>query len=446
VDVELAWNADRYVKVVQPAVQRVAEQLKGRMEVLSGEVTWHRLAAAAKSNADAKKQYPQGALPRDTRQERYGLSYPPDQRVSALADLLPYLGKGAVRAKIDEKKAWYGKENIDQAAKWVPEFLVPYYPQTSWRATHPLAEGRSLGGTNYVFLSGLGLDAARYDPADPAVAKRLGMTGYEWGSKPSDVTDGLSNTAYMAQVPPGFNRPWIAGGGSTVMGVDDTLPNPNSDFVDTLPEKRGTHLLMADGSVRFVPQKVDPKIFKALVTRAGGESLADLDKVAPVEGGGQLEGGQLGGGPGLAGAKKPDGASANPAADAELDKLQGKWKVTRVLGLKLPDGKPIPPDALAKLDVRITGNRLVTSVAGQETDVSEITLDPTKTPKTIDVKVIRNVVNQKVGSVGYGVYELKDNKLVIRGGPEGSTERPKETAPPAKDSKDSYMELERAKD
>ena len=42
----------------------------------------------------------------------------------------------------------------------------------------------------------------------------MGLTGYDWGSKPEEVTDGLSNTIYLMQTPPGLQQPWIAGGGA----------------------------------------------------------------------------------------------------------------------------------------------------------------------------------------------------------------------------------------
>jgi hypothetical protein len=41
--------------------------------------------------------------------------------------------------------------------------------------------------------------------------------------------------------------------------------------------------MMADGSVRWIPANIDPKVLRALATRAGGDNadLADVDKVAP---------------------------------------------------------------------------------------------------------------------------------------------------------------------
>lgn len=297
VETEIFWNSEAFTNVVQPAIASAGTQIKGRMVVLSGATKQHDLAGPLKKLLDEKQMVPPSTMQRATDIDRFGLPYPPDHRVSFMADLLPFLGRGGLRQSIQEKRyPWYHKEHEAAAGTWVSEFLVPYYPQSSWRATHPLGEGRSFGGTNYVGMSGLGLDSARYDPSNPEHAKKVGMTGYDWGSKFSDVTDGLSNTVYMIQVPPTHSRPWIAGGGATVQGVDENLANPVEDFIDPLGKKRGTHILMGDGSVRFVPDNIDPNVFKALVTRAGGEKIDDINKHAPLVDGPKTETVELKGG------------------------------------------------------------------------------------------------------------------------------------------------------
>ena len=129
----------------------------------------------------------------------------------------------------------------------------------------------------------MSLDAARLNPKNPADAKKVGLIGYGCGSKPEEVTDGLANTMYMIQMPPdGHQRPWIAGGGATVMGVDDRGSDPVRPFlVKRSDGSRGTTVLMGDGSVRTVREGIDPAVFRAMATRAGGETIPDLDKTAP---------------------------------------------------------------------------------------------------------------------------------------------------------------------
>jgi uncharacterized protein (TIGR03067 family) len=435
---DIDWNEDKYASVVQLAVTRLAGQMKGRMQVLTGEIDQHALAVAAARLSAQKKPFPRGTLERELRDERYRLPPPPDQRVSFMADLLPFIGRAGLRTQIDDKKfAWYAKENLPAAEAWVPEFLVPYYPQDSWRATHPLAEGRSLGGTNYVAPAGIGLDAARYDPNDPELARRVGITGYDWGSKPEDVKDGMSNTIYLLQAAPS-QRPWIAGGGSTVVGVDDT-DDPMAPFVHRRPDgQRGTYALMADGSVRWIKEGVNPAVFKGMVTRAGGENLADLDKIAPMQKPAKQRDAELRGG-GTVG-KEP----AKQDIDLnELKKLQGKWKVTffKVNAL----GKMVPKEALSQVQMEVTieGAQLNIKVTGPNGPVelppAEIVkLDPTASPKVLDDK-------GPDGKVSFGVYEFAgENKLKLRGSEPGKP-RPTSVAVPDDKSEDAYVEMERVK-
>ena len=279
----LNWPEKDYATLIQPEITRAGTQFRGRMGVFGGGVDWHDAAQAPRALAAEKKPYPAGTAARQAGSSRFGLPYPPEERASLFVELLPYLGQEPLRRAIDDKnRAWYDKENLAAAEAWVPELLAPYYPQESWRATNPLAPGRSLGGTNFVALSGVGLESARFDPTDPEQAKKVGITGYGWSSKPEDITDGLSNTIYLAQVAPGGGRPWIAGGGATVLGVanDELAMQP---FVHRAPGgTRGAYVVMADGSVRFIKEGASPKLFQALATRAGGESLADLDKASEV--------------------------------------------------------------------------------------------------------------------------------------------------------------------
>jgi hypothetical protein len=231
---------------------------------------------------DAKKHFPPATIARPPSDpSRLGLSYPPIQRLSFFTELLPFVGRGNILNGITSTAAWYDDVNAGAAESWVPEFLVAYYDQAAWRATSTLAPGRVLGGTNYVAIAGVGPDAARYNAKEPAQQKLMGISGYDWGSKVEEVTDGLANTIYLMQVPPGYARPWAAGGGATVLGLDKA--NPIADFKLQRPDgKWGTTAIMGDGAVRWISADIKPSDLLALATRAGGEKLSDsLDKIAP---------------------------------------------------------------------------------------------------------------------------------------------------------------------
>jgi hypothetical protein len=282
VSVNLNWPPSAYRLAVAPRMDGVTNQIKGKMAVFSSEFSWHAVAAAGPKAQAALKAFPRGTAHRSqTGANRLGLDYPPVQRVSFFADLLPHMGRGQLHSTVNKNLAWYDDKNLPAAGAWVPELLVPYYPQSAWRANSPYAPDHVLGATNYVGVAGVGLDAARYNPADPEMKTKVGITGYGWGSKAEEVTDGLANTIYLLQTPPGLQQPWLAGGGATVRGLDERDPMAGFRFTHPGQAKPGTYALMGDGSVRYVPADIDPKVLLAMSTRAGGEALADVETHAP---------------------------------------------------------------------------------------------------------------------------------------------------------------------
>jgi hypothetical protein len=297
IKIELNWSSDTFRHKLEPRIIGVANTLKGKMGVYTSDASFHALSAAVRRMTEATKAFPRGTAERPLRDiSRLGLKYEPKTRVSFFAELLPYLGSRgeSLRAQIDPDRAWFddgrtqnppGKNTLGVAEEWVPELLVSTYPQSAWRATSTLVPpGRVLGGTNYVGIAGIGLDAARYDPTDDANKKRMGITGYDWGSKLEEVTDGLENTIYLMQTPPGLQQPWLSGGGATIRGLDEKDPMKGfRHTIGTPGGKEGTFALMGDGSVRFIPGDIEPKLLLAMATRAGGEDIASrLDKEAPL--------------------------------------------------------------------------------------------------------------------------------------------------------------------
>ncbi len=84
-----------------------------------------------------------------------------------------------------------------------------------------------------------------------------------------DISDGTSNTLMIVEGC-GLNIPWMKPqdiNAATVKGVVD--PNGASS-----KHTGGAHVLMADGSVRFVSINIDPKIYQSLITRNGGEQIS----------------------------------------------------------------------------------------------------------------------------------------------------------------------------
>src|SRR5262245_4198598 len=268
---------------IRQEIEQQVVRLKGSNDVAAmTSPRWIELADTATQLA-AQKRALRGAYPLvGDNSGAVFVTRPPNTRVSWMVDLLPYLGKSDIAAQIDPKKSWREDPNIHAGTNWVPQFLNPSYPRTSWQARVPSLPGYQFGATHYTGLGGIGPDAAELADT-PANRPRLGLFGYDRVTDLNDVPDGLSNTIYLITTPPNVARPWISGGGATVQGVPET--DSLAPFVtDFGGGKKGAYVLMADGSVRFLKSDTPDAVFKALVTKAGGESFGVLDALAPKVG------------------------------------------------------------------------------------------------------------------------------------------------------------------
>jgi prepilin-type processing-associated H-X9-DG protein len=125
------------------------------------------------------------------------------------------------------------------------------------------------GWTWYVGVAGVGRDA----PALPGGHPRAGVFGYDRQTRVADITDGVATTVMLAETS-SANGPWTTGGPATVRGLDpgrQPYIGRNRQFGGT--HRGGVIVAFADGSVRFLSESIDRKVFEALATIAGGESL-----------------------------------------------------------------------------------------------------------------------------------------------------------------------------
>src|SRR5262249_25968470 len=83
-----------------------------------------------------------------------------------------------------------------------------------------------------------------------------------------DITDGTSNTILAVHAQE--QVPWAA---PRDFKYDPAGPLPKLGHPN--PQARGSNILLADGSVRFVSENVSETTMRALITRAGNEMISD---------------------------------------------------------------------------------------------------------------------------------------------------------------------------
>ncbi len=191
----------------------------------------------------------------------------PEKRLSWMADILPFVDTFQYRplhSDIDFSEAWDSPANRGAAHTRVRLFgdgLVRPRNTSNWA-----------GATHCVGFAGLGAEG----PTLPVTSPKAGCFAYDRVTRMRDITDGLSCTAMLAGVSKDVG-PWAAGGRSTIRAV---TAQPYINGPDGIGGPGGVVIGMADGSVRVLSNKVDPKLFEALVTIHGGETV-DRGQIEP---------------------------------------------------------------------------------------------------------------------------------------------------------------------
>jgi hypothetical protein len=198
--------------------------------------------------------------------------YNPDEnpaaRLSWMTALLPHLGYQKQYDALARDKLVTDKANLQIAVQVIPEFQNPIEGRTRWEG-YPF-EGLAL--THFAGMSGIedarNVCAGQLPRTDP----RAGVFGYEAVARPDAITDGTSQTI-MVIGNGQLASPWIMGGGATIRGARAPYFDPDSGLGTRGLPAGGTLAVMADGSVRQIPANIDAKVFRAMCTIHGAESI-----------------------------------------------------------------------------------------------------------------------------------------------------------------------------
>jgi hypothetical protein len=196
----------------------------------------------------------------------------PDERLSWLVNLLPYLEQDNLYRKLDPATGWDEDTNGEASSVRVKGFLCP--------AGLGKESEKGPARTSYVGIAGVGPDAAVLPPED----RLCGTFGYDRRVCLADIKDGTSNTLLAVETT-SANGPWAAGGAATVRGVDPRrqpyiavhgpfgLVHRDPLLWQMTPLPALANAVLADGSVRAINGTVSPRTFEGLATIAGGEEI-----------------------------------------------------------------------------------------------------------------------------------------------------------------------------
>lgn len=234
------------VALILPAVQQAREaarraQSKNNMK---------QMALAIHNYADAHRNLPQGTI------EPNGKDLKPEERLSWLTSILPYIEQGALYERVDANEGFEAEKNSLARDTRIVIFENPGY---AGQAT------TKHGSTHYVGIGGLGKDG----PTLPANNPKAGMFAYNRKTRFADVTDGLSNTLMIGEISKEAG-PWARGGDATIRAFTSKPYLKGPDGIGG-PFRGGGHFALGDGSVRFISENVDPSVIEAMSTISGGE-------------------------------------------------------------------------------------------------------------------------------------------------------------------------------
>ncbi len=197
--------------------------------------------------------------------------------------ILPYVEMRALEATIDYSLSAMNAKNRPAAGTVVTIYRCPSYTGLEFTDdTHYPAGKYAIG--NYVSIGASDVDHIWDTGNEPE-----GVIFPQSAIRPAEITDGLTNTMFIAESREERMRVWIDGrtAANTALrydsrgeGVDRTSLNftpyyDDSEFVcawgPSSMHPGGAHHLLGDGSVHFFVDQIEPKIYVALCTCAGDE-------------------------------------------------------------------------------------------------------------------------------------------------------------------------------
>lgn len=216
-----------------------------------------QLATALHNHASALDTFPQAAVPHP--------NLVPDQRLSWLASIGPYVESTDLYRGVDWKKGWSATENRHLSTVWLKYLECPAQAGGWEKNAHV--------SSSYIGLAGLGDDAASLALGHPGA----GCFGYERVWSPGLQKYAASHLIAIMETSQ-LQGVWSQGGPATVRGLPDETPTLGKSAPFGGLHQGGTNAGMADASCRFLSDSIDPGVLRKMVTFAGSRRAAEEDE------------------------------------------------------------------------------------------------------------------------------------------------------------------------
>ncbi|APZ94992.1 DUF1559 domain-containing protein [Fuerstiella marisgermanici] len=236
------------VALLLPAVQQAREAARRTQS----KNNLKQIGLAMHNYHDVYREFPRGTIEND--------ELKPEQRLSWMVSLLPFIDQNALFQQIDREGEWNAGGNAKLSAIRIPSLQNPSHARTS---DNP-------GAMDYVGIAGVGPKAAELPNDDP----KAGIFGYNRATRIRDIRDGTSNTMAVADASQP-NASYMQGGKATIRGFSQKPYINGPDGIGG-PHQGGIQVLLADGSVRFISENIDPSVLEALATKSGGEVIGSF--------------------------------------------------------------------------------------------------------------------------------------------------------------------------
>lgn len=208
-----------------------------------------QLGIAIANYHDTYNNFPIAALP--------NRDLPPERRLSWIVQIWPFVEAGSIFHRIDFHKGWDAEENRFAALTALMPLHCPAYPERPPETT--------FYSSHYLGIAGIGSDAIQL----PLEESHAGFFGYERTLRSEDIAGRISSILMLTETSQASGA-WTAAGMPTTRGlIPDGSPylGPNGQFGGT--HRGGVNAVFADGSVRFIAQKIDPTVWEAMATLSG---------------------------------------------------------------------------------------------------------------------------------------------------------------------------------